>query len=112
MPVRGGVETYNERSLRSQGVGLQTSKSPQKIQGMLEQISMMLQKNAITGIPLDTPGLYSTLFLFRKASGGWRPVTDLKQLNTHIDAPHFRMRSAEYPRKRRFYMIINEVIHP
>ena len=27
----------------------------------------------------------------RKASGGWRPVIDLKQLNHHIDAPHFRM---------------------
>ena len=26
-----------------------------------------------------------------KASGGWRPVIDLKQLNHHIDAPHFPM---------------------
>ena len=29
--------------------------------------------------------------MVRKASGGWRPVIDLKQLNHHIDAPHFRM---------------------
>ena len=28
--------------------------------------------------------------MVRKASGGWRPVIDLKQLNHHIDAPHFR----------------------
>ena len=68
MPVCGGVEAYNERSLhvkyRSQGV--QTSfyestpsakgwkipspKGHQKIQGMREQISLMLQKNAITEI--------------------------------------------------------------
>ena len=26
-----------------------------------------------------------------KASGGWRPVIDLKQLNHHINAPHFHM---------------------
>ena len=26
-----------------------------------------------------------------KASGGWRPVIDLKQLNHHIDDPHFCM---------------------
>ena len=31
------------------------------------------------------------VFLVRKASGGWRPVIDLKNLNTHIHAPHFRM---------------------
>ena len=29
--------------------------------------------------------------MVRKAAGGWRPVIDLKQLNHHIDAPHFRM---------------------
>ena len=31
------------------------------------------------------------VLLVCKASGGWRPVLDLKQLNHHIDAPHFRM---------------------
>ena len=34
---------------------------------------------------------YSNVFLIRKAFGGWRPVIDLKQLNHHIDIPHFRM---------------------
>ena len=29
--------------------------------------------------------------MVRKASGGWHPVIDLKQLNHHIQAPHFRM---------------------
>ena len=29
--------------------------------------------------------------MVRKAAGGWRPVIDLKQLNHHIDAPHFCM---------------------
>ena len=39
----------------------------------------------------DTPGFYSNAVMVRKASGGWRPVIDLKQVNHHIDAPHFRM---------------------
>ena len=108
--VYGGVEVYNERSFcvkyRSQVVQtsfyestllLQTPweirypQRTQKIQGMREQISLMLQRNAISEISPDTPGFYSNAFMVRKASGGWRPVIDLRQLNHHIDAPHFRM---------------------
>ena len=51
----------------------------------------MLQKNAITEVPPDSPGFYSNVFLVGKSSGGWRPVIDLKNLNAHIHAPHFRM---------------------
>ena len=102
--VSGGVEAYNEWSLclkyRSQGV--QTSfyestpweiRSPQRseeILGMWEQISL-IQKNTITEVPPNSPGFYSNVFLVRKASGGWRPVIDLKSLNARISAPHFRM---------------------
>ena len=50
----------------------------------------MLQKNVITEVPPTSPGFYSNVFLVRKASG-WCPVIDLKSLNTHIWAPHFRM---------------------
>ena len=108
--VYGGVEVYNERSFcvkyRSQGVqtsfyestpsasdSLGNTIPPGDIedQGMREQISLMLQKKAISEISPDTPGFYSNTFMVRKASGGWRPVIDLKQLNHHIDAPHFRM---------------------
>ena len=58
---------------------------------MREQIPLRLQKNAITEVPPDSPGFYSNVFLVTKASGGWRPVIDLKNLNAHIHAPHFRM---------------------
>ena len=51
----------------------------------------MLQRNAISEISPDTSGFYSNAFMVRKAAGGWRPVIDLKQLNHHINAPHFRM---------------------
>ena len=108
--VYGGVEVYNERSFCvkycSHGYRLRFTSPPlllqtpweirfpqgtQKFQGMREQISLMLQRNAILEITPDTPGFYSNAFMVHKASGGWRPVIDLKQLNHHIDAPHFRM---------------------
>ena len=66
-------------------------KGLEEILGMREQITLMLQKNAITEVPPNSPGFYSNVFLVRKASGGWRPVIDLKNLNAHIHAPHFRM---------------------
>ena len=68
--------------------------SPQgrkEILGMREQISLMLQKNAITEVPPNSPEFYSNVFLVRKASGGWHPVIDLKCLNDQISAPHFHM---------------------
>ena len=70
---------------------IRSPQDPQEILGMREQISLMLQKTAITEVPPDSPGFYSNVFLVRKASGGWRPVIDLKNLNAHIHAPHFRM---------------------
>ena len=70
---------------------IRSPQDPQEILGMREQIALMLQKNVITEVPPDSPGFYSNVFLVRKASGGWRPVIDLKNLNSHIHAPHFRM---------------------
>ena len=64
MPVCGGVEVYNERSFR------------------VKYCSQEVQS-------LYTPGFYSNIFLVRKASEEWCPVIDLKQLNFHINAPHF-----------------------
>ena len=70
---------------------IRSPQDPEEILGMREQITLMLQKNAITEGPPNSPGFYSNVFLVRKASGGWRPVIDLKNLNAHIHAPHFRM---------------------
>ena len=60
---------------------------PEEIQGMRGQISLMLQKNVITEVPLNSTGFYFSVFLVRKASGGWRPVLDLKRVNVHIFTP-------------------------
>ena len=70
---------------------IRSPQGPEEILGMREQITLMLQKNAITEVPPNSPGFYSNIFLVQKASGGWRPVIDLKNLNAHIHAPHFRM---------------------
>ena len=70
---------------------IRSPQDPKEVLSMREQIALMLQKNAITEVPPDSPGFYSNVFLVRKASGGWRPVIDLKNLNAHIHAPHFRM---------------------
>ena len=100
----GGVERYYERSLRSKYRSftsppllrqtpweIRSPQDPQEILGMREQITLMLQKDAITEVPPDSPGFYSNVFLVRKASEGWRPVIDLKNLNAHIHALHFCM---------------------
>ena len=42
---------------------IQSSQGPEEIQGMQEQISLMLKKNAITEVPPDSPGFYSNLFM-------------------------------------------------
>ena len=71
---------------------IRSPQDPQEVLGMREQIALMLQKKAIVEVPPDSPGFYSNLFLVRKSTGGgWRPVIDLKNLNGHIYAPHFRM---------------------
>ena len=70
---------------------IRSPQDPQEILGMREQITLMLLKNAITEMPPNSPGFYSNVFMVQKASGRWRPVIDLKNLNAHIHAPHFRM---------------------
>ena len=60
---------------------IRSPQGPEKVLCMWEQISLMLQKNTITEVPPNSPGFYSNVFLVRKASGGWRPVIDLKSMH-------------------------------
>ena len=48
----------------------------------------------------DSAGFYSNVFLVHKASRGWHPVIDLKQLNALISLSYYKL-SAEYRKKRR-----------
>ena len=90
--VTKGTDFYESTpSTRDPPWEIISPQGPEEILGMREQISFMLQKNAVTEVPPNSPGFYSNVFLVRKASGGWRPVIDLKSLNAHILAPHFRL---------------------
>ena len=57
-----------------------------------QEITELCQKGAVT--ELKTPpvgGFVSTLFLVPKKDGGQRPVINLKNLNSFVDVPHFKM---------------------
>ena len=61
-----------------------------------QQVSIMLDKGAIEVVdPPYEPGFYSRLFVVPKASGGWRPVINLKSLNRFISAPPFKMETVQ-----------------
>ena len=55
-----------------------------------EEISKLLQKEAIYQVPLQSC-FSANLFSVPKASGGSRPIIDLSHLNKFIKAPHFSM---------------------
>ena len=81
---------------------IRSPQDPQEILGMREQISLMLQKNAITEVPPDSPGFYSNVFLVRKASGGWRPVIESERPHPRTSFPYVHDKLyAKLHRKRR-----------
>ena len=53
----------------------------------------LLSKQAIERVPPSQEGLgyYSTIFLVPKKDGGFRPILNLKELNKHLQVPHFKM---------------------
>ena len=52
----------------------------------------MISKGAVTELQIPPEGsFFSTLFLVPKKDGGQRPVINLKNLNSFINAPHFKM---------------------
>ena len=62
--------------LRKSPWEIRSPQGPKEILAMREQISFMLQKNAVTEVLPNSPGFYSNAFLVRKASGKLRPVID------------------------------------
>ena len=56
------------------------------------EITDLCKKGAVTEV--STPprgGFFSTLFLVPKKDGGQRPVINLKNLNSFVEVPHFKM---------------------
>ena len=48
---------------------------------LLDEIRKMMEKQAVVLVEQGTPGFYCNLFLVMKATGGFRPVINLKPLN-------------------------------
>ena len=62
----------------------------------LSAVQKLADKGAVEPVrDPESPGFYSRLFLVPKRDGGWRPVIDLKALNTHIEVPKFQMETAK-----------------
>ena len=60
-----------------------------------EEIIALVQKQAIKKLlpPFGNQGFYSDVFVVPKKDGGWRPIINLKRLNSYLEIPHFKMES-------------------
>lgn len=56
-----------------------------------EEVQNLLRKEAIRKVSPPSQGYYRNIFLVPKKDGGWRPVINLRSLNTHLRIPHFKM---------------------
>ena len=61
---------------------------------LLDEIRKMIDKQAVVPVQQGTPGFYCNLFLVTKATGGFRPVINLKPLNQMMINPSFKMETA------------------
>ena len=92
--------------LVQEGLSLQFAKIPtesgtretkfvdtQKTICILEEVENLLEKNAIERVPKLQEGLgfYSTFFIVPKKDCGFRPILNLRNLNSCLVVPHFKM---------------------
>ena len=85
LPLRGNPP------LRSFPDNIKLPKGMDRRKAVMTEIQSLIQKGAVRQVNPYTPGFYSHIFVVPKASGGWRPVIDLKALNKFVHCPHFRM---------------------
>ncbi|XP_037627453.1 uncharacterized protein LOC119489291 [Sebastes umbrosus] len=77
------------------GIRLTTVRDPTKSQALRQEISTLLGKGAIEELGQETQqgGFYSVYFLIPKREGGFRPILDLRGLNTFLKVLPFHMLS-------------------
>jgi hypothetical protein len=63
----------------------------EKSAALTSEIHKLLQKQAITQVENSPDEFLSPVFLVPKADGSWRPVINLRDLNSHITHHHFKM---------------------
>ncbi len=59
------------------------------------EVANLLSKKAIIEIDDDSSGFISSLFVIAKKSGGYRPIVNLKPLNSFVRYEHFKMEGLE-----------------
>ena len=93
--IRGGLclQFRSRPPLSQDPIPFSVPADPVKFQLLSEEVSTLLQKEAIEIVPSQSQdlGFYSRLFLVPKKTGGMRPVIDLSILNTFLIVPHFKM---------------------
>ena len=63
----------------------------EKSAALTAEIDKLLQKEAIRPVKASLGEFLSPIFLVPKADGSWRPVINLRDLNSHITQHHFKM---------------------
>ena len=71
------------------------AKGSERFLALKEEVSSLLQKEAVTQLSNPDPGFYSRLFVATKASGGWRPVLDVSPLNKYVVKTKFSMETSK-----------------
>ncbi|KAL0077055.1 hypothetical protein F4703DRAFT_1743123, partial [Phycomyces blakesleeanus] len=56
-----------------------------------QEIANLLHKKAIESAPPNSLGFTSPIFVIPKKNGGHHPVLNLKHLNKHLTASHFKI---------------------
>ena len=65
--------------------------SPEERSIIDEEVTQMIQKGAIKEVSPSEDQLLSPIFVVPKKDSGFRPVINLKHLNSHVEYLHFKM---------------------
>ena len=58
---------------------------------LLTEVEGLVGKEAAQWVSLTQVHVASPMFIVLKSRGGWRPIIDLRYLNSHLEPPHFKM---------------------
>ena len=55
------------------------------------EINKLVEKGGVQPIKQSHAHITSPLLVVPKSGGGWRPIIDLRYLNSYLEPPHFKM---------------------
>ena len=63
----------------------------ERSEALAEEIYKLQQKGVVSVVKGEPGQFFSPIFLVPKSDGSWRPVINLRELNTHLAHHHFKM---------------------